>query len=44
MRRAVAVSLVALVLASSCVTQNPPGKDYVEDLQTDFTTQDYFNP
>jgi hypothetical protein len=43
-RRAVAVAMVALALASGCVTQEPPGSDYVEDLQSDFETEDYFNP
>jgi hypothetical protein len=42
--RAVAVAMAALVLASGCVTQEPPGSDYVEDLQSDFETEDYFNP
>ena len=44
MRRALAASLVALVVASGCVAQDPPGSDYVEDLQSDFETEDYFNP
>ena len=44
MRRAVAVSLIALVVASGCVTQDPPGRDYVEDLQNDFETENYFDP
>jgi hypothetical protein len=44
LRRAVAVAMAALVLASGCVTQEPPGSDYVEDLQSDFETEDYFNP
>ena len=44
MRRAVAVSLIALVVASGCVTQDPPGRDYVEDLQSDFETEHYFDP
>ena len=44
LRRALAASLVALVLASGCVTQDPPGTEYVEDLQSDFETEDYFNP
>ena len=44
MRRAVAVSLVALVVASGCVSQDPPGRDYVEDLQSDFETEHYFDP
>ena len=44
MRRAVAVSLIALVVASGCVTQDPPGRDYVEDLQSDFETENYFDP
>ena len=44
MRRAVAVSLIALVVASGCATQDPPGKDYVEDLQSDFETENYFDP
>ena len=44
MRRAVAVSLIALVVASGCVTQDPPGRDYVEDLQNDFETEHYFDP
>ena len=43
-RRAVAVSLIALVVASGCVTQDPPGRDYVEDLQSDFETEHYFDP
>ncbi len=43
-RRAVAVSLIALVVASGCATQDPPGKDYVEDLQSDFETENYFDP
>lgn len=43
-RRAVAVSLVALVVASGCVSQDPPGRDYVEDLQSDFETEHYFDP
>ena len=44
LRRAVTVSLVALVVASGCVTQDPPGRDYVEDLQSDFETENYFDP
>ncbi len=44
MRRAVAVSLIALVVASGCATQDPPGKHYVEDLQSDFETENYFDP
>ncbi len=43
-RRAVTVSLIALVVASGCVTQDPPGRDYVEDLQSDFETEKYFDP
>ncbi|MCZ6461438.1 MAG: hypothetical protein O6705_04285 [Actinobacteria bacterium] len=43
-RRAVAVSLIAVVVASGCVTQDPPGRDYVEDLQSDFETENYFDP
>ena len=44
MRRAVAVSLIALVVASGCVAQDPPGRDYVGDLQKDFETENYFDP
>jgi len=44
MWRAVAVSLIAFVVASGCATQDPPGKDYVEDLQSDFETENYFDP
>ncbi len=44
MRRAVAVSLIALAVASGCATQDPPGKDYLEDLQSDFETENYFDP
>lgn len=39
-----AVSAVALVLASGCVTQEPPTNQFVEDVQNDFETEDYFNP
>jgi hypothetical protein len=46
MRRAVAAALIALtlVVASGCVTQDPPGSEFVEDVQTDFEQGDYFNP
>jgi hypothetical protein len=44
LRRTLAVSLVALVVASGCVTQEPPGNDFVEDLQSDFENEQYFDP
>ena len=44
MRRTLAASLVALVVASGCVTQKPPGQDYVEDLQSEFENEQYFDP
>ena len=44
MRRTLAASLVALVVASGCIAQDPPGKDFTEDLQQDFENEDYFNP
>jgi hypothetical protein len=43
-RRIVAAALLALVVASGCVTQRPPGSDYVNDVNQDFKNQDYFNP
>ena len=44
MRRAVALALISLVLASGCVTQEPPGSNYVEDVGNDFQNEDYLNP
>ena len=43
-RRALAAALIALVLASGCVTQEPPGGEFVEDIGNDFQNEDYFNP
>jgi hypothetical protein len=40
----VAVSLIAVMVAYGCVTQDPPGRDYVEDLRSDFETESYFDP
>jgi len=36
--------VVAVVLATGCVTQDPPGTEFVEDVGNDFQNEDYFNP
>ena len=43
-RRFVGVALIALAVSTGCIAQNPPGKDFTEDLQQDFENEDYFNP
>jgi hypothetical protein len=43
-RRTVVAALIALLLASGCVTQEPPGGEFVEDVGNDFQNEDYFNP
>jgi len=43
-RRGFAAALIALALATGCVTQEPPGSQYVEDVGNDFQNEDYFNP
>ncbi len=44
LKAVVAVLVVALAgLLSSCVTE-PPGNDFVNDVNNDFQENDYFNP
>ena len=43
-RRLVGVALIALAVSTGCIAQDPPGKDFTEDLQQDFENEDYFNP
>ncbi len=43
-RRLVAAALIALAVSTGCIAQDPPGKDFTEDLQQDFENEDYFNP
>ena len=44
MKRIVAVALITLAAATGCVTQEPPGQEFTEDLGNDFETEDYLNP
>ena len=43
MRVRLAAALLALAAVTGCVVE-PPGGQLTEDLQSDFETEDYFNP
>ncbi len=43
-RRLIGLVLAALVLAAGCVTQEPPTNSFVNDVQNDFDTNNYFDP
>ena len=41
--RLLAAALIAVAAATGCVTE-PPGNDFVENVNNDFQENDYFNP
>jgi hypothetical protein len=36
--------IVLAALLSGCIAQDPPGSDFVNDVNNDFQNEDYFNP
>ena len=43
-RQTIAAVVLALAVLTGCIAEDPPGKEFTEDLQNDFETEDYFNP